>query len=138
MNDAQNFMVQFGMHGDPATNQLWTRKAIKDEPVKSSNGRGTISFACAGPNTRSNQLFININDNAYLDREQFAPIGKVIHGMKYIDAIYMGYGEGGNGSGKDGKGPSQGRISREGNAYLDQVFPKLSSILKAEIVNSTP
>lgn len=55
--------------------------------------------------------------------------------MKYIDAIYDGYGEGGRGDGSDGKGPSQGEITQRGNAYLEKTFPKLSSIIKAEILS---
>ena len=56
-------------------------------------------------------------------------------GMQYIDALYAGYGEGGRGDGKDGKGPSQGRINRQGNQYLDEFFPKLSYIVEAKIVS---
>ena len=54
--------------------------------------------------------------------------------MQYIDTLYAGYGEGGRGDGTDGKGPSQGRINRQGNQYLNEFFPKLSSIVEAKIV----
>lgn len=79
-------------------------------------------------------MFINLVNNAYLDSQGFAPIGRIVQGLEFIDSIYSGYGEGGTGSGTDGKGPSQGRIGREGNQYLDQVFPKLSYIINAKVI----
>jgi len=78
--------------------------------------------------------FINFGNNAFLDKEGFAPIGRVVLGMEVVDALFDGYGEGGKGDGSDGRGPSQGRLSNEGNAYLDKVFPKLSYIDTVHIV----
>ena len=47
--------------------------------VKTSNKRGTITFAMAGKDTRTTQIFINIGkSNGYLDKEGFSPIGEVI------------------------------------------------------------
>src|SRR5690349_18423324 len=57
------FMAQFGIHGDPAVSAKWREAAIQDEPVKSSNTRGAITYAKGGPNTRTTQLFINFGDN---------------------------------------------------------------------------
>lgn len=51
--------------------------------------------------------------------------------MEFIDGLFSGYGEGGSGDGKDGKGPGQGRINNQGNKYLDELFPKLSYIISA-------
>jgi peptidyl-prolyl cis-trans isomerase A (cyclophilin A) len=128
----KGFMVQFGINGNPETQEVWKKHstAIRDDPPLRSNERGTISFACSGPHTRQTQLFINIasKGNGYLDAQGFAPFGRVIWGMEVIDRIYQGYGEGGKGDGLDGKGPSQGRIQREGNKYLLKYFPKLSYI----------
>src|SRR5215467_2814259 len=47
-----DFMVQFGLNGDPAVQGVWRSANIKDDPVKQSNKRGYITFATAGPNTR--------------------------------------------------------------------------------------
>ncbi len=124
------FMAQIGINGDPAVAAKWRTAQILDDPVKQSNKRGFVTFATAGPNTRTTQIFFNFKDNSGLDRQGFAPFGKVIEGMSAIDNLYAGYGEGA----PRGKGPSQGRLQREGNVYLKADFPKLDYIKKASIV----
>eukprot|EP01042_Synura_sphagnicola_P000301 gene301-313_t len=122
------FMAQFGIPGEPKGQRTTTWPPIADDPVMGKNVRGTVTFATSGPNTRTNQLFINFGDNRFLDKQGFAPIGYVLSGMDVVDSLYSGYGEGGVGDGSDGRGPAQGRIQNQGNAYLDQYFPKLSFI----------
>ena len=124
------FMAQFGIHGDPEIAAKWEKANIDDDPVVQSNTRGTISFATAGPNTRTTQVFINYADNSRLDAMGFSPFGKVISGMEVVDQLHADYGEGA----PYGRGPDQGRIQREGNAYLTKDFPKLDFIKKASIV----
>ena len=124
-----NFMAQFGIHGTPAVMSAWRSAQIKDDPVKQSNTRGFVVFATAGPNTRTTQLFINFKDNSSLDKQGFAPFGEVTKGMDVVDKIYDGYGEGA----PRGKGPEQGRLQSEGNAYLAKDFPKLDYIKTATI-----
>jgi peptidyl-prolyl cis-trans isomerase A (cyclophilin A) len=124
------FMCQFGIHGDPAVAAKWRDANITDDPVKGSNTRGTISFATAGPGTRTTQLFINFGDNANLDGMGFSPFGKVTEGMDVVDKIYSGYGEGAPG----GMGPDQGRVQSEGNAYLKKDFPNLDYIKSATVL----
>lgn len=127
-------MAQFGMHNSSSETLKWNKRKLPDDPVLASNRRGTLSFASAGPNTRANQIFINFVDNTYLDNEGFAPFARVLSGMNIVDKIYSGYGEGGRGDGRDGKGPSQGRISQQGNQYLNEFFPRLSYIDHAALV----
>ncbi len=124
------FMAQFGINGDPSLSAKWREARIADDPVKMSNTRGTISFATAGPNTRTTQVFINFGDNASLDRMGFAPFAKVISGMKVVDSLYAGYGEGA----PQGNGPDQSKIQMEGNRYLNASFKRLDYIKKATIV----
>ncbi len=124
------FMVQFGINADPAISAPWREAHINDDPVKVSNTRGMITFATAGPNTRTTQVFINYGNNGRLDSHGFAPFGEVVSGMNVIDALYSGYGEGAPG----GAGPEQGRVQSEGNAYLIKEFPKLDYIKTATIV----
>lgn len=118
------FMAQFGIHGDPAVSAKWRQANLVDDKVTQSNKRGYLTFATAGPNTRTTQLFINFGDNSRLDASGFAPFGKVIKGMEAVDKIYSGYGE----------QPDQGRIQMEGNKYLTAEWPKLDTIKKATLV----
>lgn len=59
---------------------------IKDEFGSVGNGRGTLSMANAGPNTRGSQFFINVANNNFLDGKH--PVfGRVVEGMEVADAI---------------------------------------------------
>lgn len=123
------FMVQFGINGNPSLSSKWREANIPDDPVKASNKRGAITFATAGPNTRTTQVFINFADNARLDSAGFAPFGQVVSGMNVVDGLNAEYGEGA----PNGRGPDQGRLQREGNAYLSQSFARMDYVKKATI-----
>jgi peptidyl-prolyl cis-trans isomerase A (cyclophilin A) len=125
------FMAQFGISGIPAIAAKWSGANIADDPVKEHNTRGRLTFATAGPNTRTTQVFINYGDNSRLDSQGFAPFGEVISGMDVVDQLYGDYGEGA----PDGHGPDQDRIEKEGNSYLNQGWPKLDYIKSARIVS---
>jgi peptidyl-prolyl cis-trans isomerase A (cyclophilin A) len=125
-----DFMAQIGINGTPSIQSSWRNATIQDDPVKQSNKRGFVTFAKTGaPNSRSTQIFINFKDNSSLDKSGFAPFGEVTSGMETIDKLYSGYGEGA----PSGRGPEQGRLQSEGNAYLAKDFPKLDFIKKATI-----
>jgi cyclophilin family peptidyl-prolyl cis-trans isomerase len=129
------FMAQFGIHGDPALNSVWREATIPDDPVQQSNKRGYVTFATAGPNTRTTQVFINFADkNTTLDSQGFAPFGKVVEGMEVVNKLFSGYGE----AAPKGHGPDQNRLQKEGNTYLTKSFPKLDSIKKASIEPAGP
>jgi peptidyl-prolyl cis-trans isomerase A (cyclophilin A) len=124
------FMAQIGINGNPSIQSNWRTATIQDDPVKESNKRGFVTFAKSGaPNSRSTQIFINYRDNSSLDRQGFAPFGEVTSGMDVVDKLYSGYGEGA----PSGRGPEQGKIQAEGNAYLVKDFPKLDYVKKATI-----
>lgn len=124
------FMCQFGIHGDPSISAAWRDANIPDDSVKGSNTRGTITFATAGPNTRTTQLFINLVDNNRLDGMGFSPFGKVVEGMDVVDKINGEYGEGA----PMGRGPGQGQLQMQGNSYLKKSFPNLDYIKSAKIL----
>jgi len=118
-----NFMVQWGIQGDPDVQRNWANANIPDDPTTKSNNRGFITFATRGPNTRTTQVFINFKSNAFLDKQGFAPFGEVTEGMAVVDKINAEYGE----------NPNQGTIQSQGNAYLTKQFPNLTVIKKATI-----
>jgi peptidyl-prolyl cis-trans isomerase A (cyclophilin A) len=124
------FMAQFGISGDPAVSAKWADANLDDDPVMQPNTRGHITFATAGPNTRTTQVFINYADNSRLDMLGFAPFGTVVEGMDVVDMLYADYGEGA----PRGNGPDQELLESEGNAYLAKEFPKLDYINTARII----
>ncbi len=126
----KGFMVQFGINGDPQVNAKWFNAKIPDDlATNHSNLRGTISFATAGPNTRTTQVFINYANNTFLDSMGFTPFGKVSQGMDVVDSLFNGYGDGP----PSGPGPDQNQVQQQGNAYLKADFPHLDYIKTAVI-----
>jgi peptidyl-prolyl cis-trans isomerase A (cyclophilin A) len=119
-----NFMVQFGINGNTGIQRAWLNTQLKDDPVKQSNKPGYITFATAGPNTRTTQVFINYRDNAPLDKQGFAPFGQVISGMDVVQKLYSGYGE---------KPNAGNAYLMQGNEYVTKQFPRLDFIKKASI-----
>jgi cyclophilin family peptidyl-prolyl cis-trans isomerase len=125
-----NFVVQWGMKGDPKIDEIWSEMGIKDEEVKLSNTKGTISFARSIPNTRSNQLFINLGDNIRLDNSEFNGVkgfpafGKITVGMDVVESINSEYLQ----------KPDQDSIRIKGNEYLNRNFPNLDYIISATVI----
>ncbi len=124
------FVVQFGLSAYPPVSAAWSKATIADDPVTQSNKRGYLTFATAGPNTRTTQVFINLKDNTGLDRQGFSAFGVVdAQGMKVVDMMYDQYG--------DNAGPDQGQIEKLGKPYLDKGWPKLDSIKTATLIGPT-
>jgi peptidyl-prolyl cis-trans isomerase A (cyclophilin A) len=124
------FMAQCGIHGNPAVSRAWQHASIPDDPTGvQHNTRGFVSFATAGPGTRTTQFFINLVDNSRLDGMGFTPFGRV-RDMTHVDALFHGYGEGA----PAGHGPTQGRLVGEGNTYLRAEFPELDYIQSARVL----
>ena len=118
------FIIQFGIHGDPDVSAKWRDNRIQDDPVKESNTAGTLTFATAGPGTRTTQLFVNLADNSFLDGQGFSPLGRVIEGMDVVESICADYGE----------SPDQGQVQSRGNEYLEDKFPNLDYIKSATLI----
>jgi len=127
-----DYVVQFGISGDTSLNGYWDRKPIADEPLLQPNKKGVVSFASGGPNTRSNQLFINKKDNYKLDTINihgavgYPPVARIISGWKVVKNFFSGYG----------REPvnHQDSAAMYGNKYWDRRFPGLDKIISASIV----
>jgi len=120
------FVAQFGISAYPPVSAAWKSTEIKDDPVTQSNKKGFITFATAGANTRTTQVFINMVDNGRLDAMGFAPFGQVTDGMNVVGMFYDQYG--------DSAGIDQDAIEKQGKTYLDKGFPKLDIINSATLV----
>lgn len=127
----EGFMVQFGVHGDPAVNKVWKDANIKDDgKAVVTNAPGKVTLARSpGPNSRSVQFFINYGDNGRLDKDGFTPFGEVTKGMDIVKSLYSGYGDGP----PYGRGPDQGVLQSQGNAFLKKSFPELDYIKSAKL-----
>lgn len=130
----KGFVVQFGIHGDPAVNTAWKKANLTPDVVTASNDEGTLTFAQAGrpaapgktADSRSVQLFFNLADNTRLDAMGFAPLCKVTSGMDVVKSIHTGHGE------KAGR--DQSNIQAQGNPYLRMNYPGLDYIERARLV----
>jgi peptidyl-prolyl cis-trans isomerase A (cyclophilin A) len=129
------FIAQFGIARDPATANFWGAETIRPDSVRTSNLRGTISYAQFKPTDRTTNVFINLHDNLNLDTLKFAPIGRVVQGMDIADSLFFGYGDGPISE------PPLGdvkRLYKETNKYMDTKYPKLDRILKITIRPDRP
>jgi homoserine O-acetyltransferase len=132
------YIVQFGLHGDPAVNAAWNDRYLKDDPPRVGNKRGTFAFSYKGPgnpNTRNTQIYINLADNTKNDVEPFTVLGTVVEGMEVLDRLHSGYGENSGSGVRQGR---QGPLETGGNAYMDREFPLLDRILRVTVMTITP
>ena len=125
------FVAQFGVHPDPQVAAAWRRAKLPDDPVLQHNRKKWLSFASAGPDSRTTQVFVNLANNRSLDEHGFAPFAKVTSGWSTVKALYSAYGEGA----PRGAGPDQIRLQDEGNAYLKANFPRIDYVIDAEIAD---
>lgn len=125
------FAAQFGMSGHPAIDSVWLDQPLPDDPARVPTAPGTLSFAMAGPDTRTTQLFFSYQANEVLDAQGFTPIGRVVEGMDVLFRLHAGYGE----VPPAGTGPSFGCIASHGNEYLARRYPQLDSIHTMTVVD---
>ena len=109
---------------------MWRRRSIRADSVRTSNARGTVSYAQFTPRDRSTTLFVNLRDNPRLDTLGFAPIGRVIGGMDIADSLTSRYGELPAMPAPLG---NPRRLYAEANRYLDAEFPKLDRIVAIRV-----
>lgn len=120
-----DFVAQFGLSGIPMIDREWDTRTLVDDPPKTSNTKGTVVFAKNKPNGRATQLFINLKDNsAVLDKQKFAPVGRVVRGMDVAAQLLSTYGDLPN---------QKGLIMSQGNKYLRQRYPELDTIASVTI-----
>ena len=124
----KGFMFQFGIHGDPKVSAKWRRATIDDDEGKDgiSNQEGYISYASAGPNTRTTQMFVNLGDNARLDSMGFTPFGKVTKGLDVVKKINTEYGE--------NTREVQPRFQAQGNKFIKERYPNIDYIKSVKLV----
>ena len=127
--------LQFGIGADSAVNAFWDRHPVKDEAVILKNTAGTISFAMAGPDTRTSSVYFNKTDNPKLDTIQnssgFPAFGKLIAGdsllalfeNKYADSVVF---------------KEWDSMVAKGNGYTDLVLPGLRHLISMKIVACKP
>jgi len=121
-----DFVAQFGIAADPAETAKWNTP-IPDDPVVGSNTIKTMTFATAGPNTRTTQLFINYQDNSSLDAQGFAPFATVVSGWDTVLAIF-------NPTPGSSGGVSQPKYEKLGNPWLLEHYPGVSLIETAVLL----
>ena len=117
--------------GSSEQNEKWLSSRIKDDPVIGSNTRGTITFASAGPNKRTSQVFINYDDNTVLDTRGFAPFGEVMEGLEIAEAAH-------NPTPGNPLGVDQKEYHLQGNDWIRQQYPAINFIMVATIDEKQP
>ena len=127
------FVAQFS-NTDTLTANPWKEIPILDEPVKRGNNKGNLSFARLGKNSRSVDVFINLNNNTKLDTivfegvVGFASFGQVIAGMDVAENLFSGYAE---------------ETMADSDVFdnvtlLRKKYPNLDRIYRAEIITQKP
>src|SRR2546428_97151 len=114
------FMAQLGTHSDTTVTAVWREHRTPDDPVRRPNVRGMVTFATAGPGTRTTQIFINYRNNDRLDAMGFPPFGQVVVGMDVVDELCGGDGE----AGPQGPGPEPYRLNGDGEKARPPTIPQ--------------
>jgi len=117
-----NFMLQGGGF-EPGMKERKTKPPIVNEAKNGlENKRGTLAMArTPEPNSASSQFFINVADNAFLDKSRsrdgvgYCVFGKVIDGMDVVDKI---------------KAVKTGRVGPHGDVPEEDVLIKSAKVVK--------
>jgi peptidyl-prolyl cis-trans isomerase A (cyclophilin A) len=111
------FVVQWGIASDPEETGKWDT-TIPDDPVFESNKKGFVTFAMAGPDTRTTQIYVNTEDNTGLDGQGFAPFARVVRGM---DEVFSNVDA-------PKPDPDQGTYMTRGNSWILDEYPGIDII----------
>lgn len=129
----KDYVVQFGISDNPKESNFWDKARLKDEPVLQKHKKGIVAFARSGKNSRTTQLFVNMQNNIRLDTTMregvhgYPPFGKVISGMDVFFRLNDQYAK--------RILPLQDSVYLYGNQYLTQHFPGLDKIISATIIH---
>jgi peptidyl-prolyl cis-trans isomerase A (cyclophilin A) len=126
-----DFVAEFGIHGDPWVNAAWRQAVMVDEPVLQPNTRGRVTFSKNTPNSRTVQVFINLKESRSLDDQGFSPFGEVTEGMDVVETLYSEYGDGP----PRGEGVYQAMAIARGDEYLTEEFPLLDRIERVVLLD---
>ena len=118
------FVAQFGLNADPSIQSQYGQSIMDDVDNKISNDIGTVSFAAHGPNSRSTQVFINLMDNARLDRMGFTPFAKLTDASLVVASLLES---------RYGESPDQSKVQELGNDYLQNEFPLLDLVISGRV-----
>ncbi|MEX2600293.1 MAG: peptidylprolyl isomerase [Balneolaceae bacterium] len=129
------YVAQFGLHDDNSINNAWDERPLPDEPVLKANTKGTIGFARAGAETRTTQLFINLENNSpRLDTltvggvSGYPVVAEIVSGMDVVESFYDEYA--------NEPSMQQDSIRAGGNAFLQQNYPNIDYIKRAYLIGN--
>jgi cyclophilin family peptidyl-prolyl cis-trans isomerase len=129
------FLVQFGIpYTSSATLWDFALEEIPDDPQLKPPvlfEEGTVSFAGAGKNTRSSEMFISLTpdaeDQPFGEEVWETPVGKVVEGIEVVRSFHS-YGE----------RPDQNRMYDEGRKYVEKDFPLMDRFLECTVEKTGP
>ena len=101
-------------------------RAPSPPPPPQSNLKHTVTYATAGPNTRTTQLFVNYANNSRLDAQGFAPFGRVVAGAQYLDRVH-------DPTPGSSNGVDQQQYTAKGDAWIRQQYPEINFIKTATL-----
>ena len=126
----RNYVVQFGINGDPSINSpvVFDGHSRRRREAEQRQRHPRLRAARAGQPHHPGLHQFEGQPKA-LDKDGFAPFGKVVSGLEVVESLYNSYGD----MAPRGNGPDPKLIETQGNAYLESRFPRLDFIKKAAV-----
>ena len=85
-----------------------------------------MTYATAGANTRTSQMFVNYANNARLDGMGFAPFGQVVAGFAELKQVF-------NPTPGSSGGIDQMAYTKKGDKWINKHYPGTNFIINATI-----